>query len=130
MERYGHWQVPGTADQCRIPDDRGPDSLKRKLGRASDEQRCGRNKANPPNETNYPTMFHRRIPTWMRNATVVLQRQEKQIREHYTDTGGFTEHVFAICSVLGVRFAPRIRDLPDKRLYAPLPTKRRLLFGR
>jgi TnpA family transposase len=66
----------------------------------------------------------------MRNATVVLQRQEKQIREHYTDTGGFTEHVFAICSVLRIRFAPRIRDLPDKRLYAPLPTKRRLLFGR
>ncbi|QFI69855.1 Mobile element protein [Sinorhizobium alkalisoli] len=43
----------------------------------------------------------------------------RQIREHYADTGGFTDHVFAICSVLGFRFAPRIRDLPDKRLYVP-----------
>ncbi|RAX37839.1 Tn3 family transposase [Rhizobium tropici] len=43
----------------------------------------------------------------------------RQIREHYADTGGFTDHVFAICSVLGFRFAPRIRDLPDKRIYVP-----------
>jgi TnpA family transposase len=43
----------------------------------------------------------------------------RQIREHYADTGGFTDHVFAICSVLGFRFAPRIRDLPDRRLYVP-----------
>lgn len=42
----------------------------------------------------------------------------RQIREHYADTGGFTDHVFAVCSILGFRFAPRIRDLPDKRLYA------------
>ncbi len=34
------------------------------------------------------------------------------------DTGGFTDHVFAACSILGYTFAPRIRDLPDKRLYA------------
>ena len=38
--------------------------------------------------------------------------------EHYADTGGFTDHVFAACAMLGYRFAPRIRDLPDKRLYA------------
>jgi TnpA family transposase len=41
----------------------------------------------------------------------------RQIKEHYADTGGFTDHVFAACSLLGYRFAPRIRDLPDKRLY-------------
>ncbi len=48
----------------------------------------------------------------------------QRINEHYADTGGFTDHVFAICSILGFRFAPRIRDLPDKRLYAfdPLAT--------
>ena len=40
-----------------------------------------------------------------------------EIREHYTDTGGFSEHVFALCHLLGFRFAPRIRDLKDKRLY-------------
>ena len=42
----------------------------------------------------------------------------RRIREHYADTGGFTDHVFAACAMLGYRFAPRIRDLPDKRLYA------------
>ena len=28
------------------------------------------------------------------------------IREHYTDTGGATEHVFGLCHLLGFRFAP------------------------
>jgi TnpA family transposase len=42
----------------------------------------------------------------------------RRVREHYADTGGFTDHVFAACSLLGYSFAPRIRDLPDKRLYA------------
>ena len=41
----------------------------------------------------------------------------RRIAEHYADTGGFTDHVFAACSILGFRFAPRIRDLADKRLY-------------
>ena len=41
----------------------------------------------------------------------------RKVREHYADTGGFTDHVFAACAMLGYRFAPRIRDLPDKRLY-------------
>jgi TnpA family transposase len=39
------------------------------------------------------------------------------IKEHYTDTGGVTEHVFGLCYLLGFRFAPRIRDLADRRLY-------------
>ena len=39
------------------------------------------------------------------------------IREHYTDTGGATEHVFGLCHLLGFRFAPRLRDLADRRLY-------------
>ncbi len=39
------------------------------------------------------------------------------IREHYTDTAGFTEHVFALMHLLGFAFAPRIRDLHDKRLF-------------
>ncbi len=29
---------------------------------------------------------------------------------HYTDTAGFTDHVFALMHLLGFRFAPRIRD--------------------
>lgn len=30
-----------------------------------------------------------------------------------TIPGGFTDHVFAACAILGYRFAPRIRDLPS-----------------
>src|SRR5262249_303426 len=41
------------------------------------------------------------------------------IREHYTDTGGSTEHVFALTSLLGIRFAPRIRDALSRKLYLP-----------
>lgn len=32
---------------------------------------------------------------------------------------GFTDHVFALCHLLGFRFAPRIRDLADRRIYVP-----------
>ena len=38
------------------------------------------------------------------------------IDEHDTDTGGFSDHVCAMCRLLGFLFAPRIRDLKDKRL--------------
>ncbi len=44
------------------------------------------------------------------------------IQEHYTDTNGYTEHVFAMCHLLGFRFAPRMRDLPEKKLYTFGPT--------
>lgn len=37
------------------------------------------------------------------------------IREHYTDTGGAAEHGFGLCRLLGFRFAPRLRDLADRR---------------
>ena len=40
-----------------------------------------------------------------------------RIEEHYTDTAGFTDHVFGLMHLLGFHFAPRIRDLADKRLY-------------
>jgi Tn3 transposase DDE domain len=42
------------------------------------------------------------------------------IEEHYTDTAGFTDHVFAMMHLLGFRFAPRIRDLKDTKLYVPM----------
>lgn len=41
----------------------------------------------------------------------------KHIKEHYADTGGFTDHVFALCSLLGYQFAPRLRHLSSLRLY-------------
>jgi TnpA family transposase len=42
---------------------------------------------------------------------------ELPIVEHTTDTAGFTEVVFALFDLLGLQFAPRIRDLGDQRLY-------------
>lgn len=39
-----------------------------------------------------------------------------QIAEHYTDTGGATDHVFGLSPFLGYRFVPRLRDLPERRL--------------
>lgn len=66
--------------------------------------------------------FHSKlINATVRDATHVLDgllyhESDLKIEEHYTDTAGFTDHVFALCHLLGYRFAPRIRDLSDKRL--------------
>lgn len=64
------------------------------------------------------------ISATVRDATHVLDgllyhESDLRIEEHYTDTAGFTDHVFALCQLLGFRFAPRISDLADKRLYVP-----------
>src|SRR3954468_15250203 len=40
-----------------------------------------------------------------------------RIREHTTDTGGFTEQLWGLCALLGIDFMPRIKDLPDQVLY-------------
>lgn len=37
------------------------------------------------------------------------------IDTHYTDTGGASDHIFALCRMLGFRFCPRLRDFPDRR---------------
>jgi TnpA family transposase len=69
--------------------------------------------------------FHTKvINATVRDATHVLDgllyhESDLKIEEHYTDTAGFTDHVFALCHLLGFRFAPRIRDLADRRLYIP-----------
>lgn len=39
------------------------------------------------------------------------------IREHTTDTEGYTEHIFALCRLLGYKFMPRIKNLKDQTLY-------------
>ena len=46
-----------------------------------------------------------------------MTRAGRRVREQYADSGGFTDHVFAVTSLLGYRFIPRIRDLPSKRLH-------------
>ncbi|MFP1133005.1 Tn3 family transposase [Asticcacaulis sp. W401b] len=42
---------------------------------------------------------------------------EPGVTRHHTDGGGVSDHVFALCSLLGFQFAPRIPDLKDRRLY-------------
>ena len=74
--------------------------------------------------------FHTKvINATVRDATHVLDgllyhESDLRIEEHYTDTTGFTDHVFALMHLLGFRFAPRIRDLADKRLYIHGDAKR------
>ena len=60
----------------------------------------------------------------VRDSTYVLDgllyhESDLRIEEHYTDTAGFTDHVFGLMHFLGFRFAPRIRDLGDTKLYIP-----------
>lgn len=67
------------------------------------------------------------IPATVNEAPYILDgllmnETGRRIREHYADTGGFTDHVFATTSILGYQFIPHIRDLPSKRLYVFNPT--------
>ncbi len=39
------------------------------------------------------------------------------IEEHYVDTGGATDHVFALCYLLGFLFSPRLRNFKDRKIY-------------
>lgn len=39
-----------------------------------------------------------------------------KIDTHYVDTGGVSDHVFILCTLLGFRFCPRLRDFPDRKL--------------
>ena len=60
----------------------------------------------------------------VRDSTYVLDgllyhESDLRIEEHYTDTAGFTDHVFALMHLLGFCFAPRIRDLADTKIYIP-----------
>ncbi len=69
--------------------------------------------------------FHPKVVNvGVRDSTYVLDgllyhESDLRIEEHYTDTAGFTDHVFALMHLLGFRFAPRIRDLGDTKLYIP-----------
>ncbi|HBT8434659.1 TPA: transposase, partial [Klebsiella pneumoniae] len=59
--------------------------------------------------------FHTKVVNvGVRDSTYVLDgllyhESDLRIEEHYTDTAGFTDHVFALMHLLGFRFAPRIR---------------------
>ena len=79
---------------------------------------------NPWEQNGYrlPTVATQTIPATVKEAPYILDellmtRAGRRIREQCADSGGFTDHVFAIPSLLGYRFIPRIRDLPSKRLH-------------
>ncbi|ARE42417.1 Mobile element protein (plasmid) [Rhodovulum sp. P5] len=78
------------------------------------------------------------IPATVNEAPYILDgllmnEVGRTIREQYADTGGFTDHVFAVTALLGFLFIPRIRDLPSKRLYvfdtAAVPAALKPLIG-
>ncbi|MCP3972557.1 MAG: Tn3 family transposase, partial [Rhodobacteraceae bacterium] len=78
------------------------------------------------------------IPATVSEAPYILDgllmtKTGRKIKEQYADTGGFTDLVFAVTSLLAYRFIPRIRDLPSKRLYlfdpASAPKELRGLIG-
>ena len=68
------------------------------------------------------------IPATVNEAPYILDgllmtRAGRRVREQYADSGGFTDHVFAVTSLPGYRFIPRIRDLPSKRLHVFEPRR-------
>ena len=69
--------------------------------------------------------FHSKlINVGIRESTYVLDgllyhESDLKVEEHYTDTAGFTDHVFALMHLLGFKFAPRIKDLGKTKLFIP-----------
>ena len=66
---------------------------------------------------------------------LVYHQDDVTIRRHHTDGGGDLEHVFALCTLLGFQFAPRIPDLKHRRIYSfakpsDYPTLEPLIAGR
>jgi TnpA family transposase len=60
--------------------------------------------------------------TTIRDSTYVLDEvldneTELSILEHTTDTAGFTDLIFALFDLLGIRFSLRIRDMSSLQLY-------------
>ena len=71
----------------------------------------------------FSTFYTKVINTNARDAVHVIDgllyhETELCIDEHYTDTAGYTDQIFALSHLLGYRFAPRIRDIDDAKLYA------------
>jgi len=70
----------------------------------------------------FPSFYTKVINTNARDAVHVIDgllhhESELNIEEHYIDTAGYTDQVFGLSHSLGFRFAPRLRDLSDSKLY-------------
>jgi hypothetical protein len=49
---------------------------------------------------------------------LLYHQSDVATRRRHTDGGGDSDHVFALCTLLGFQFAPRIPDLKHRRLYS------------
>ena len=88
----------------------------------------------------FSSFYTKVINTNTRDAVHVIDgllhhETDLNIEEHYTDTAGYTDQVFGLTHLLGFRFAPRLRDLSDSKLYAvghptDFPKLEQLLRGR
>lgn len=70
----------------------------------------------------YSPFYTKVINTSVRDATHVLDgllyhETDLSIEEHYVDTEGYTDQVFGMCHLEGFRFAPRIRDLKNRKVF-------------
>ena len=66
---------------------------------------------------------------------LLYHQSDVRIHRHHTDGGGDSDHVFALCALLGFQFAPRIPALKHRRLFcsgrpADYPTLEPLIAGR
>lgn len=71
----------------------------------------------------FSSFYTKVINTNVRDAVHVIDgllyhETELCIDEHYTDTAGYTDQVFGLSHLLGFRFAPRIRDISELKLYS------------
>jgi len=70
----------------------------------------------------FSSYYTKIIHTNSRDAIHVLDgllhhETDLNIDEHYTDTAGYTDQIFGLTHLLGFKFAPRIRDLSDSKLF-------------
>jgi len=70
----------------------------------------------------YAPFYSRVINTTVRDATHVLDgllyhESDLDLREHHSDTEGFTDQVFGATHVLDYRFAPRIRNMKKTKIF-------------
>jgi TnpA family transposase len=65
---------------------------------------------------------------------LLKHKADLNIKEHYTDTAGYTDQVFALMPLMGFNFAPRIRNLSDLKLYTfdrnKYPKLKKLIKGK
>lgn len=71
----------------------------------------------------YSSFYTKVINTSARDAVHVIDgllhhETELDIKEHYTDTAGYTDQVFGLSHLLGFKFAPRLRDISELKLYS------------